>query len=139
MSLSFPVLLSAVPLWTERDGIYVRHWLSDGGIGSNFPIHFFDAWLPTRPTFGLNFTTTNSPVSSDPGEIAYGHRTGGRVRIDKLFTFLRQILETMQNWRDKAQAELPGFSDRIQDIPLGPGEGGMNLTMDPATVQRLVR
>jgi predicted acylesterase/phospholipase RssA len=139
MSLSFPVLLSAVPLWTERNGVYVKHWLSDGGIGSNFPIHFFDAWLPTRPTFGLNFINSSSPAGADPDEISYGHRTGGRVRIEKLFTFLHQILETMQNWRDKAQGELPGFSDRIQDIPLGPGEGGMNLTMDPITVQRLVR
>ena len=139
MSLSFPVLLSAVPLWTERSGVYVRHWLSDGGIGSNFPIHFFDAWLPTRPTFGLNFVNSSSAAEDNPDEISFGHRTGGRVRIEKLFTFLRQILETMQNWRDKAQGELPGFSDRIQDIPLGPGEGGMNLSMDPVTVQRLVR
>jgi len=139
MSLSFPVLLSAIPLWTERNGVYVRHWLSDGGIGSNFPIHFFDAWLPTRPTFGLNFVNSSSPAADNPDEISFGHRTGGRVRIEKLFTFLHQILETMQNWRDKAQGELPGFSDRIQDIPLGPGEGGMNLTMDPVTVQRLVR
>jgi len=30
------------------------NWFSDGGICSNFPIHFFDAWLPTRPTFGIN-------------------------------------------------------------------------------------
>ena len=139
MSLSFPVLLSAVPLWTERNGIYMRHWLSDGGIGSNFPIHFFDAWLPTRPTFGLNFTSNGSAGSNNPDEIVYGHRTGGRVRIQSLFTFLHQILETMQNWRDKAQGELPGFSDRIQDIPLDAAEGGMNLTMDPETVQRLVR
>ena len=138
MSLSFPVLLSAVPLWTERNRVYVKHWLSDGGIGSNFPIHFFDAWLPTRPTFGLNFVSDGS-TGGDPEEISYGHRVGGRVRIDKLFTFLHQILETMQNWRDKVQAELPGFRDRIQDIPLGPGEGGMNLSMDPETVRRLVR
>lgn len=137
MSLSFPVLLSGVPLWTERNGIYVKHWFSDGGIGSNFPIHFFDAWLPTRPTFGLNFVSDGS--ATDPDAISYGHRTGGRVKIETLFSFLHRILETMQNWRDKVQAELPGFSDRIQDIPLGPGEGGMNLSMDPETVQRLVR
>ncbi|GFJ81259.1 patatin-like phospholipase family protein [Phytohabitans houttuyneae] len=55
MSLSFPVLLAAVPLWAEDpDGTARRHWFSDGGISSNFPIHLFDAWVPTRPTFGLN-------------------------------------------------------------------------------------
>ncbi len=31
----------------------VPHWFSDGGIASNFPIHFFDHWLPARPTFGI--------------------------------------------------------------------------------------
>lgn len=34
-----------------------RNWFSDGGICSNFPIHFFDAWLPSRPTFGVNLTS----------------------------------------------------------------------------------
>jgi predicted acylesterase/phospholipase RssA len=69
MSLSFPILLSAVPLYTvkhggwksddawqlEEDNLQVN-WFSDGGICSNFPIHFFDSWLPTRPTFGVNLT-----------------------------------------------------------------------------------
>ena len=54
MSLSFPGLLAAVPLWTVQDGKPVRHWVSDGGISSNFPVHLFDAWVPGRPTFGLN-------------------------------------------------------------------------------------
>jgi hypothetical protein len=31
--------------------------MSDGGIASNFPIHFFDVWLPSRPTFGINLVT----------------------------------------------------------------------------------
>jgi hypothetical protein len=94
MSLSFPVLLSAVPLWTISGAAYAeqdqreeasqarraasgaesapfelgdgagpmrleprhlqRSWFSDGGICSNFPIHFFDKWFPPRPTFGIN-------------------------------------------------------------------------------------
>ncbi|HST53057.1 MAG TPA: patatin-like phospholipase family protein [Pyrinomonadaceae bacterium] len=33
------------------------NWFSDGGICSNFPIHFFDTWLPSRPTFGVNLTS----------------------------------------------------------------------------------
>ena len=103
MSLSFPVLISMVPLYTighnafkskvcfvlEQDPDYQdrfsivlkemdgdrwvkarqplsmddpekglqRCWFSDGGICSNFPIHFFDSWLPTRPTFGVNLTS----------------------------------------------------------------------------------
>jgi predicted acylesterase/phospholipase RssA len=38
-------------VFDDRD--LVPHWFSDGGITSNFPIHFFDAWLPQRPTFGI--------------------------------------------------------------------------------------
>lgn len=78
MSLSFPVLLSAVPLYTIRSKYLVEsnrsaeagqspsditekdiqvNWFSDGGICSNFPMHFFDSWLPTRPTFGVNLTS----------------------------------------------------------------------------------
>jgi predicted acylesterase/phospholipase RssA len=73
MSLSFPVLLSAVPLYTIRSEKAVakdggqpvpiaetdlqQNWFSDGGIASNFPIHFFDAWLPRRPTFGVNLVS----------------------------------------------------------------------------------
>lgn len=63
LSLSFPVLLSAVPLLTPDfakgkmpDGkIPLRSvWFSDGGLTSNFPIHFFDSPIPSRPTFCLN-------------------------------------------------------------------------------------
>jgi predicted acylesterase/phospholipase RssA len=106
MSMSFPVLISMVPLYTLSHGAFDRaarfdaiaitddaggrrecvelrmrdasgqwvlpegeavrevaeehlkvNWFSDGGLCSNFPIHFFDAWLPTRPTFGVNLTT----------------------------------------------------------------------------------
>jgi predicted acylesterase/phospholipase RssA len=69
MSLSFPVLLSAVPLYAvdrsrvfnQRSGGEVpaaltatRVWFSDGGIASNMPLHFFDSPLPRHPTFAVN-------------------------------------------------------------------------------------
>ncbi len=82
MSLSFPLLISAIPLYTIKASAFDRkgyprvltasdhngplvltaddllqNWFSDGGICSNFPIHFFDRWLPTRPTFGLNLVS----------------------------------------------------------------------------------
>ena len=78
LSLSFPALFSVVPLWREdrqltrrpevsdaetlvvdtaEDGaaplVLRRCLLSDGGISSNFPVHFFDSFLPRRPTFGI--------------------------------------------------------------------------------------
>ncbi|WP_445242827.1 hypothetical protein [Microcoleus sp. POL10_C6] len=77
MSLSFPILIGAVPLYTinyhalkgkprkekldftKKDWkqCLQRNWFSDGGISSNFPIHLFDEWLPSRPTFGINLTS----------------------------------------------------------------------------------
>lgn len=69
LSLSFPVLLSALPLMTPdfakgRNGngrIPLRRvWFSDGGLTSNFPIHFFDSPIPSRPTFGLNLVDFGS-------------------------------------------------------------------------------
>ena len=55
LSLSFPILLSTIPFW-RQDGPdrFVQHTMSDGGISSNFPIHYFDSLFPGRPTFGLD-------------------------------------------------------------------------------------
>lgn len=75
LSLSYPLLLCALPLYTIVPDKVVTNksrieppkelgktdlrpnWFSDGGIASNFPIQFFDTWLPTRPTFGVNLVS----------------------------------------------------------------------------------
>jgi predicted acylesterase/phospholipase RssA len=59
MSVSFPILFSAVPLWIEdrRDPdnpVFRRCLFCDGGICSNFPIHLFDSPIPSWPTFGVS-------------------------------------------------------------------------------------
>ena len=41
------------------------HWFSDGGIASNFPIHFFDGWLPARPTFGITLRYTSAELLTE--------------------------------------------------------------------------
>lgn len=70
LSLSFPLLFSAVPLWAidyevpwrdeggrdvpnNEQRVLRRCMFSDGGVSSNFPVHLFDSALPRRPTFGL--------------------------------------------------------------------------------------
>jgi hypothetical protein len=79
MAISFPVLLSTVPLYTIKESFLDRYrknsgkelkerhlqrnLFSDGGICSNFPIHFFDTWLPRRPTFGINLTSVPEEVA----------------------------------------------------------------------------
>ncbi len=79
LSLSFPILISAVPLWGfdfsyaartvagERgEPRLTRCWFSDGGITSNFPIHFFDAPIPRWPTFAFNLTPFHPRFAYDP-------------------------------------------------------------------------
>jgi hypothetical protein len=77
MSLSFPVLLSAVPLYridhsralpTEQKVPEVC-WFSDGGITSNFPVHFFDRALPRWPTFGINLRGFHPDHPRQPKEV----------------------------------------------------------------------
>lgn len=125
MSLSFPLLISMIPLYTishsafkskvrfdlevsreqyprivlkemKSDGEWAevsealtisepeknlqRNWFSDGGICSNFPIHFFDAWLPTRPTFGVNLTTQLGAQEKSSG----ASRATGRAQESRL-------------------------------------------------------
>jgi predicted acylesterase/phospholipase RssA len=136
MSLSFPVLISAVGLCTidyeQTTRPVVPCWFSDGGITSNFPIHFFDGLLPRRPTFGLNLRTY---PPDHPDEDVYLPEPIGRVgrtdwrRISNVFAFGSTLLDTMQNWADRGQMTLPGFRDRIVHVSHRPDEGGMNLAM----------
>jgi predicted acylesterase/phospholipase RssA len=141
ISLSFPGLISAVPLFavdrSAKIPAPVRCWFSDGGITSNFPIHFFDALCPSRPTFGI----TLRPYHPDyPETDVYrpGPAATGRVPTVKntgtVGGFLHAILDTMQNWSDDAQSALPGFRDRVVDLHLHDDEGGMNLAMPANTI-----
>lgn len=96
LSLSFPLLISAVPLWTinrrsqqtqqtskafrealkndtepPSNGLeFTQLWFTDGGLCSNFPVHLFDAALARRPTFAINLGPFSSEqsVSDDQSE-----------------------------------------------------------------------
>jgi hypothetical protein len=144
LSLSFPGLISAVPLWiiddsspTRANHRPVRCWMSDGGITSNFPIHFFDALWPGRPTFALNLA--DYPTEEPRADVDYpGSGLEGRSKpprtIEDLTGFIRAILDTMQYWADNAQAALPGYRDRVVDVRLATDEGGINLRMPADTI-----
>lgn len=168
MSLSFPILLSAVPLHSIDRGPFPeneqpeRCWFSDGGICSNFPLHFFDAALPLRPTFSLDLT--EKPAGTPKEELRprmdernnqgireRWHRfdteipaTAGVVPAAKsdpvrLLGFVWAIIATMQNWTDATQGRLPGYRDRIVRVPLTPDEGGLNLDMPPERIAGLTQ
>jgi predicted acylesterase/phospholipase RssA len=140
LSLSFPVLLSAVPVYLrdKNGGDARRSLLSDGGIVSNFPVHFFDAWFPRWPTFGIN-------LESHPGETAkyvlmHGEDGASAHReIDGLGAFGGQIKDTMQNWRDNLQAEMAGYKGRICDVRFAEGEGGLSLKMQLPAIKTLMQ
>jgi hypothetical protein len=163
LSLSFPVLLSAVPLYARDFSDLMnpgrgmkRVWFSDGGISSNLPLHFFDAPLPGRPTFAVNLKAQHPahPILEATEACASGN---GRVYLPNrnssgltrywappsdetsrgLVRFLWDIVYTMQNWRDEIQFPQPGYRDRIVQISQLPAEGGLNLKMPQEVIAAL--
>jgi Patatin-like phospholipase len=162
MSLSFPVLLSAVPLFAidfsdleTPDRGMKRVWFSDGGISSNLPLHFFDAPLPGRPTFAVNLKGQHPahpvdrtgacapkngrvylPTRNSAGLIRYWPAASEGTPSD-LVRFFWDIIYTMQNWRDEIQFPQPGYRDRIVQISQLPDEGGLNLKMPEKIIEAL--
>ena len=139
LSLSFPILLSTVPFW-RQDGPgdrFVQHTMSDGGISSNFPIHYFDSLFPGRPTFGLDLQPWRDE-SQKFVEMSDEPRRAGFTEVRNVGDFFGQILNAARNWRDSLQAELPGYRDRICQIRLTGEQGGLNLNMPTDVVQRLI-
>jgi predicted acylesterase/phospholipase RssA len=146
MSLSFPILLSAVPIYArdfgrtqEEDRRPQKCWFSDGGICSNFPVHFFDSALPRWPTFAINLRPFH-PDHPDKPVFMPDKNVGGTTEWftnfdqgngrDRLFGFFGAILNTLENWRDNMQTRLPGYRDRIAHVSLNDKtEGGLNLNM----------
>ena len=159
MSLSFPVLLSVIPLhaidYTKKDPQLERCWFTDGGVCSNFPLHFFDGPLPRRPTFSIDLTEkpngtdqkvlvpemdeTNlfSPVdrwNRFDLDVSADGSSKAKGSFGQLMGFAGTLISTMQNWNDATQSRLPGYRDRIVRIPLTPKQGGLNLNMPPDLV-----
>jgi hypothetical protein len=162
MSLSFPGLISAVPLYAvdwsrirnydaKKEGRapdLERCWFSDGGIGSNFPVHFFDGLLPRRPTFGINLRPFHPDYPKDPNDESHNVRfptaTGQGVAptwtpIPNAIAFVTAIIDTMQNWVDNTQMRLPGYRDRVVHVFLEPEEGGLNLKMPKPLIDTLMK
>lgn len=180
MSLSFPILLSAVPLhridWSSTENQRLdaelqkwlrgelpdrpaehpraeRCWFTDGGVSSNFPVHFFDAPLPRRPTFAINLRPFHPDHSEDDdesknvwmvesamgGHLAWWYRRAdpGGLLDPRLGAFLGDIVRTMQNRVDDAQLRMPGMRDRVVHVSLTDEQGGMNLAMAPEVITRL--
>jgi predicted acylesterase/phospholipase RssA len=170
MSLSVPLLISAVPLyardWTlrpeHRDELQ-RCLFSDGGLSSNFPIHFFDNMLPNTPTFGISLDEydvrrdrganraaeaagAEEPAANGRHETRVwmpetGHAGSGLLLpiepFDGLPGFLARLLYAAKDWQDNLQSTLTGYRDRIVHVYLKSDEGGLNVVMPPDLVGAL--
>ncbi|MBI2242339.1 MAG: patatin-like phospholipase family protein [Magnetospirillum gryphiswaldense] len=144
MSLSFPLLIAAVPLYRVNyadDKSMQRLLFSDGGLSSNFPIHLFDSILPGRPTFGISLDDFD-PARSErrvrlPMPASRGRWLEARS-ITSLADFAMGLLNAAKDWQDNLQTLLPGYRERVVHVYLKPDEGGLNLTMPPERIEGLV-
>lgn len=167
MSLSFPLLISAIPLYAcdfsrpqnraakrgEGTFLYERCWFSDGGISSNFPIQFFDQPIPRWPTFGIDLQNVppdelwgpdtpeekkvKMPETNESGMADSWDRFDSGWDGARLAGFLMNIFNTMQNWRDNTQMRVPGYRDRVVHVLLAADEGGLNLNMPAELISNL--
>jgi predicted acylesterase/phospholipase RssA len=159
LSLSFPFLISAVPLYAGNpfkrspDGKIPldRCWFSDGGLTSNFPLHFFDAPLPSRPTFGINLVPATVSMSEDgePSRLVYmpsknSSGIGFAARFNNfegekgdVAGFFGALFDTARNWSDSELMAMPGYRDRIVHVALQSDEGGLNLNMPEELIQKV--
>jgi predicted acylesterase/phospholipase RssA len=156
MSLSFPGLVQAVPLYKsdftlaqEADRIRpVRCWFSDGGLSSNFPIHFFDRLWPNTPTFAISLERFNEKrhggIGAGPEKRVYmasAPQEGQLLPIQDitgLGNFIMTLFDAAKDWQDNLQSVLPGYRERVVRVALKDDEGGLNLTMSPDQVAELV-
>lgn len=149
MSLSFPFLFTAVPLYataTDASGekTFRRCWFSDGGISSNFPMHLFEGLIPLWPTFGFNLEPKIEgrdlvflPQTYSQGcEERWNHIPDQRG-TSTVGGFIGAIVSTMQNWNDNSVARLPGVRDKVVRVSLEKHEGGMNLNMKDEHIKNI--
>lgn len=165
MSVSFPVLFSAVPLWQRvGDG---RGWrrllIVDGALCSGFPIHFFDSPIPAWPTFGVALHEDGGGLNGPPKHhpawawVPQRHdemppddeqrfeaqrfdtQRPGRedAPLRRLGGFAWAAFCTIRDWNDAELARLPGVRERVAHIALPEGVGGLNVLMSADEIRWL--
>jgi Patatin-like phospholipase len=145
LSLSFPLLIAAVPMWTidrrhpqtrktqeqyrarkpgappPASGLwFTQQWFTDGGFCSNFPVHLFDAALPSRPTFAINlgrFPGDREPDQDQQQNVEWAKDNRGllptSIEIPQrgfgaLGAFASAAVNTARNWQDSSHLDHPG-------------------------------
>lgn len=173
LSMNFPVLFQAVPLWSVDAEAgptrtprpvwapkFRKTWFTDGGVTANFPIHIFDAPVPSWPTFGIfiaeksrssNFLYKESPLTFLPPFHTVGREekwteikdsddgnNASNVLTSGFGTYLKSIVFTAKDWADNANMRMPGIRDRVVTVyKNGEKNGGLNLNLEPAKIRNL--
>tara|TARA_R110000868_G_scaffold405206_2_gene684371 strand:- start:6584 stop:8470 length:1887 start_codon:yes stop_codon:yes gene_type:complete len=158
MSLSFPLLISAIPLHAVRRRRgeklqFEKLWFTDGGMCSNFPLHLFESPLPTRPTFAINLGSFRDDAEQHPTDesenIVFATRNSSGIHppyqpiaeqgVGALVDFAGTMLDTSRNWQDNSYVTMPGYRDRIVRVQQTSDQGGLNLNMSDDAIERLAR
>lgn len=151
MSLSFPGLICTVPLYTcdrtlkdrKAQEMPRRCLFSDGGLTSNFPIHFFDRFLPCAPTFAVTLDSWREAQHGNE-RVRLPEKASQAINmpvrdIGSFGAFLMSLIDSAKGWQDNLQSTLPGYRERIVHVALDDSkEGGLNLAMDKETITTLV-
>jgi predicted acylesterase/phospholipase RssA len=162
LSLSYPLLFAAVPLHAvdfEESGqrVFRRAWFSDGGLCSNFPLHLFDAALPTHPTFGL-WLDERGPFHPReavwlPERFIEGcgdswqrfdpdsppEETPAPGPAGRLFRFVVAAILTAKDWGDRTAMRMPHTRHRVARLFLRGSEGALNITMSRQRILSMAR
>lgn len=131
------VLDDGVPLPPSGPPVATRCWFADGGITSNFPVHFFDASLPRWPTVSLNLGT--HPAGNPIQDVWLpqdwdSHPGSGQPVTTSGLSWFGAIFGTALSWRDTMQSAMPSNRSRIAQVRTAVGEGGINLFMSRETI-----
>lgn len=148
LSLSFPILFSAVPLCAierkpkQQVGQLGKCLFSDGAICSDFPIHLFDAAIPEWPTFGISLEDGTDLLPHGPWVWLPQRDPDGLEevwnRVVSPVDFLWSIITTAMHWNDSTSVRMPGVRDRVVRLFLK-SKSGLNLRLSACDIMDLAR
>lgn len=166
MSMSCPVLFQAIPFLGlnldkhAEDMEVVRLWFSDGGIGSNFPIHIFDQAIPKWPTLGLKLLDEAPRQNSNKQDILtflpFFHYLGAEDNLifpnDKeawsqaskkgtwgtFIQFVLSIYTSAKDGHDQSYLRMPDVRNRVVRAYMNNRAGNaLNLKIEPDVIKWL--
>jgi hypothetical protein len=136
LSMGFPILLAAVPLFTVTDGCDgdiepSRCWLSDGGIRNNFPIDLLDVPGSKRPIFGLLVKNRGDCGSWLFSVCASAKRFLPHAISNEgsLLCFVLRVVSVFLNSRGDGTLTSREDAVTVAEIPVEKGEGSLNIGM----------